>query len=109
MLEVGAIGFELYKIDASIATFLFVHNGLGGSVVDKLGKEEQRARILPDVVALKKVMCFGLTEPDNGSDAGGLKTSATKVEGGYLINGKKRWIGNGTFADYIIVWARNED
>ena len=56
---------------------------------------------------MDKIVCFGLTEPLNGSDASGLTTSATKVEGGYLLNGKKRWIGNGTFADYICVWARN--
>jgi acyl-CoA oxidase len=59
-------------------------------------------------MALKKIVCFGLTEPDYGSDATSLKTTATKVEGGYKINGQKRWIGNATFADYIIIWARNE-
>lgn len=58
-------------------------------------------------MSLKKIASFGLTEPDFGSDATGLKTTATKVEGGYLINGQKRWIGNATFADLIIVWARN--
>ena len=56
---------------------------------------------------MDKICCFGLTEPDNGSDATGLKTNATKVKGGYLINGQKRWIGNATFADYIVVWAKN--
>ena len=60
-------------------------------------------------MALKKILSFGLTEPDFGSDATGLRTSAKKVEGGFVINGEKRWIGNGTFADYIIVWARNLD
>ena len=54
-------------------------------------------------------MSFGLTEPEYGSDATSLKTSAKKVEGGYIINGNKRWIGNATFADYIISWARNEN
>ena len=72
-----------------------------------LGSDEQRKNLLPDAVALKKILAFGLTEPDYGSDASSLKTSAKKVEGGYVINGKKRWIGNATFADYIIVWARN--
>jgi alkylation response protein AidB-like acyl-CoA dehydrogenase len=56
---------------------------------------------------MDKICSFGLTEPLNGSDASGLQTCATKVEGGYLLNGEKRWIGNATFADYIIVWARN--
>jgi alkylation response protein AidB-like acyl-CoA dehydrogenase len=58
---------------------------------------------------LKKFICFGLTEPDYGSDATSLKTTAKKVEGGYSITGNKRWIGNAGFADYIIIWARNPD
>jgi len=58
-------------------------------------------------VALNKIICFGLTEPQNGSDASGLATTATKVEGGYLLNGEKRWIGNATHADYVNVWAKN--
>jgi len=56
---------------------------------------------------MDKFPCFGLTEPDNGSDATGLKSYATKTEGGWLINGKKRWVGNANFADYITIWARN--
>ena len=103
------MAFEMSKIDASIGTFIMVHNCLGMAVVDSLGNEEQRARILPDCMSLKKIMSFGLTEPEYGSDATSLKTNAKKVEGGYIINGSKRWIGNATFADYIIVWARNEE
>ena len=57
---------------------------------------------------MDKISCFGLTEAEYGSDATSLKTTAKKVEGGYLITGNKRWIGNATFADYIIVWAKNE-
>lgn len=60
-------------------------------------------------MTLDKIMSFGLTEPDFGSDASSLKTTAKKVEGGYLVTGRKRWIGNATFADYIIVWAKNEN
>lgn len=56
---------------------------------------------------MDKILCFGLTEPTNGSDATGLLSTAKKVEGGYLLNGRKRWIGNATFADYIIIWAKN--
>ena len=108
-MEVGAIIYEIAKIDASVCTFLSVHNSIGMAVVDYLGSEEQRARILPDGIALKKILSFGLTEPLYGSDATSLRTSAKKVEGGYIINGEKRWIGNATFADYIIVWARNLD
>ena len=58
---------------------------------------------------MDKIVSFGLTEPDNGSDATGLQTTATKVEGGYLLNGQKKWIGNATFADYVCVWAKNPD
>lgn len=100
--------FEIAKIDLSLCTFMIVHNSIGSSVVDKLGNEEQRKRLLPDLISLNKLICFGLTEPDYGSDASSLKTTAKKVEGGYLITGEKRWIGNGTFADYIVVFARNE-
>ena len=58
-------------------------------------------------IGFKKIHCFGLTEPNNGSDASDLQTTAKKVDGGYLLNGRKRWIGNATFADYIMVWAKN--
>jgi alkylation response protein AidB-like acyl-CoA dehydrogenase len=101
--------YELARWDASIATFMIVHNSLGISVVDRLGNEEQKRRILPDTILLKKILCFGLTEPTNGSDATGLISTAKKVEGGFILNGKKRWIGNAGFADYIIYWAKNID
>ena len=107
-VESWAMVYEMAKIDMSVTTFFMVHNCIGMSVVNYLGNEEQRARILPDCIKFKKVICFGLTEPDYGSDASSLKTTAKRVEGGYLLNGCKRWIGNGTFADYIIIWAKNE-
>lgn len=58
---------------------------------------------------MKEIACFGLTEPNYGSDAGSLKTTAKKVEGGYLLNGHKRWIGNADFCKYCVVWAKNEN
>lgn len=106
-LEAGVISAEIAKRDASIATFYLVHNAIGQNVVEALGDDEQRKRILTETMNMDKFICFGLTEPNNGSDATGLKTTATKVEGGYLLNGQKRWIGNATFADYIVIWARN--
>lgn len=109
IVDTGSIFYELARWDASIATYFIVTNCLGISVVERCGGEEQKKRILPDCVLMKKSLCFGLTEPNNGSDATGLTTTAKKVEGGFLINGEKRWIGNATFADYIIVWARNVD
>ena len=107
-MDSAALIYEFGKFDSSIGTFIMVHNCIGMAVIDMLGSEEQRARILPDALQFKKILAFGLTAPDYGSDASSLKTSARKVEGGYLVKGQKRWIGNGTFADYIIVWARNE-
>ncbi len=101
--------YEFARWDVSLATFMIVHNSLGLSVIDRCGGQEQKARILPDAIALKKILCFGLTEPTHGSDATSLLSTAKKTDGGFLITGKKRWIGNGTFADYIIVWARNVD
>jgi len=90
-----------------VATFVLVHNAIGTNVISVLGDDEQRKRILTQTINMDKFVSFGLTEPDNGSDATGLKTTATKVEGGYLLNGEKRWIGNATFADYVCVWAKN--
>ena len=107
--DIAAVLYEITKIDASLGTFLGVHNSLGVRVIDKLGDEQQRARLLPDCIALKKFACFGLTEPDYGSDATSLKAAAKRVDGGYVLNGTKRWIGNATFADYIVIWARNDE
>jgi glutaryl-CoA dehydrogenase len=108
-LETGSIAYQLARYDASISTFVLVHSSIGSAVVDALGDEEQKTRILGECINMDKFICFGLTEPLYGSDATSMVTSAKKVEGGYLINGSKRWIGNATFADYIVIWARNED
>lgn len=107
-LEAGALAYEIAKKDVSAYTFFFVHNGLGMAVIEALGDEEQKDRLLPKGINFEKIFSFGLTEPQNGSDASSLKTKATKVKNGWILNGQKRWIGNGTFAD-VIVWARNMD
>lgn len=86
-IEAGAIAFEMSKYDASVSTLYMVHNGIGTAVIDALGDEEQRKRLLGETLNMDKICCFGLTEPDNGSDATGLKTTATKTEGGWLLNG----------------------
>jgi glutaryl-CoA dehydrogenase len=77
-------------------------------VVHALADEEQKQRWLLPAAKLEKFIAFGLTEPGNGSDATGLQTTATKVEGGWSLNGQKRWIGNGTVGD-LLVWARNAE
>ena len=63
---------------------------------------------MKDCIPLNKVLAWALTEPNTGSDASSIETVAVKTEGGYLLTGKKRWIGNATFSDYICVWARNQ-
>jgi len=109
-MGVAAVAYEMGKIDASLATFLAVHNSIGMQVIDMLGNEDQRSRYIPDGLQFKKICAFGLTEPDYGSDATSLKTTAKRVDGGYILNGRKRWIGNSTFPNsVVVVWARNED
>jgi len=108
-VEAGAIIYELARYDMSISTFYLVHNAIGTAVVEALGDDEQRERILTETINMDKFICFGLTEPNHGSDTSSMETTATKTEGGYILNGSKRWIGNATFADYIIVWAKNAD
>ena len=85
-LESGSLYFEMSKYDASVATFVLVHM-LGVQSCDALGDADQRERIIPETISFEKIACFGLTEPDYGSDATSLKTYATKVDGGYLLNG----------------------
>jgi len=106
--DVGAGMYELACKDASIATFFLLHHSLGNYTVYKLAQPSLRKKILDDTIPLKKVLAWALTEPDNGSDASSITTTATKVEGGYLLNGRKKWIGNATFSDYICIWARNK-
>lgn len=107
VLETGAMLYELGRHDQSLALFMFLQNSVGIAVLDACCSDAQKTRFLPDLVALKKISCFCLTEADNGSDATDMKTIATKVEGGYLIKGAKRWPGNSVDADYWIVWAKN--
>ena len=108
-IEFGMIAFELAKKDASFATTFMVHNGLGCLALEYLANEEQKQRLIPRGINFDVVIGFALTEPQSGSDISILmETTAAKVDGGYVINGIKRWIGAGTFGD-LIVWARNED
>lgn len=99
------VTMELFRADPSCGTFVLVHNCIGMDCIYTLGSEEQKKRYLPDCVALNKICSFGLTEREFGSDATGLQTTARPVEGGYIINGNKRWIGNVTIGDYMITWA----
>jgi glutaryl-CoA dehydrogenase len=107
-LFTGFIALETSRVDPSMATFLGVHNGLAMGSVVELGSEEQKRRWLPDMLALRKVGCFALTEPHGGSDVAlGLETTARRDGDEWVIDGAKRWIGNGTFADLVVVFARD--
>jgi glutaryl-CoA dehydrogenase len=107
-LFTGFIALETSRVDPSMATFLGVHNGLAMGSVVELGSEEQKRRWLPDMLALRKVGCFALTEPHGGSDVAlGLETTARRDGDDWVIDGAKRWIGNGTFADLVVVFARD--
>jgi glutaryl-CoA dehydrogenase len=106
-LFTGLVIAELTRVDTSIATFFMVHHDLFVEGLYAFGTHEQRARYLADAVALRTTGAFALTEPEHGSDiAGGLSTTARRDGDGWVLDGAKRWIGNGTFADHLLVWAR---
>nr|CAD1839826.1 unnamed protein product [Ananas comosus var. bracteatus] len=98
---------EMARVDASCSTFILVHSSLAMLTIALCGSEEQKQKYLPSLAKLQTVASWALTEPDYGSDASSLRTTATKVSGGWLIDGQKRWIGNSTFADILVVFARN--
>ena len=100
---------ELARGSGSLATFLHVQSGLAMAAIHNLGSEEQKQEWLPPMALCEKIGCFGLTEPDAGSDPGSLKTTAVEKDGGYVLNGEKKWIGNASFADVAVIWARIED
>jgi len=104
----GMIALELARADPSISTFMGVHSGLAMGSIYLCGSEEQKQRWLPAMARMEKIGAFGLTEPDVGSGvAGGLTTTAQRDGEAWVLNGQKKWIGNATFADYIIIWARD--
>lgn len=100
---------EIARVDASCSTFMMVHTCLAMLTIAMCGSEDQKQRYLPSLARLETIACWALTEPDYGSDASSLNTMATKVKGGWQLNGQKRWIGNSTFADVSVVFARNTD
>ena len=103
----GLIAMELSRGDGSLGTFLGVQVGLAMRSIAMLGSEEQKQRWLPDMARLDKIGAFALTEPDHGSDSIILETAARREGGSWVIDGKKKWIGNGTIADVVVVWARD--
>ena len=104
----GMVAMELARGDGSVCTFFGVHSGLAMSAISLLGSEEQRARWLPAMARMELIGAFALTEPDHGSDAVALETRARRDGDAWVLDGSKRWIGNASFADLVIVWARDE-
>ena len=102
----GLVMQELERGDSGIRSFVSVQSSLVMYPIFTFGSEEQKDYWLPKLATGEKIGCFGLTEPDFGSNPGGMITRADKVEGGYLINGAKMWITNGTIADVAVVWAK---
>lgn len=107
-LFAGILHAEFTRADTSIATFMGVHDGLFTGSVELLASEEQKALWLPDIYSMKKIGAFGLTEPLGGSDvAGGTRTTAKREGDNWVLNGAKRWIGNATFSDWVVIYARD--
>ncbi|WP_433559981.1 acyl-CoA dehydrogenase family protein [Pseudonocardia xinjiangensis] len=111
-LLIGFVALEIAHTDPSMNSFFGIHNGLAMGSIDLCGSAEQRARWLPAMARMERIGAFGLTEPDGGSDvARGLRTTARRVGSGpdaeWVLDGEKRWIGNGTFADLVVIWARD--
>lgn len=104
----GLIMQELERGDSGIRSFASVQSGLVMFPIHRYGSDEHKNQWLPDMAKARKIGCFGLTEPDGGSDPGAMKTTARKDGGDWIINGSKMWITNGTIADVAVVWARTD-
>jgi glutaryl-CoA dehydrogenase len=105
----GLVCQELEAGDSGLRSFVSVQSSLCMYPVFRYGNEEQKMRFLPDMAAGKIIGCFGLTEPDSGSDPASMRTYAKKVKGGWRLNGSKMWITNATIADIAIVWAKTDE
>jgi glutaryl-CoA dehydrogenase len=105
----GLISRELARGDGGVTTFFAVHSGVAMTSIATLGSEEQKERWLPPMARMEKIGAFGLTEPQHGSDAGLHETTARREGDEYVIDGEKRWIGNASFADVTVIWAREEN
>jgi glutaryl-CoA dehydrogenase len=103
----GLVHLELNRGDGSLGTFVGVQGGLAMQSIAMLGSEEQKQRWLPEMAKVTKLGAFALTEPNHGSDSVALETAATRDGDTWVINGEKRWIGNGTIADVVVLWARD--
>jgi glutaryl-CoA dehydrogenase len=108
-VEYGLACMELEAGDSGLRTFVSVQGSLAMSAIHKFGSEEQKNEWLPRMAKGEAIGCFGLTEPEAGSDPASMKTFARKEGSEWVLNGRKRWIGMGTIADVAVVWAQTDD
>ena len=102
----GLAAREIERVDSGYRSVMSVQSSLVMYPIYEYGSEEQRRKYLPKLATAELIGCFGLTEPDHGSDPGGMKTRAEKVDGGYKLTGNKMWISNSPIADIMVVWAK---
>ena len=102
----GLVAREVERVDSGYRSAMSVQSSLVMHPIHAFGSEEQRDKYLPKLATGEWVGCFGLTEPDHGSDPGGMITRAEKISGGYILNGAKMWISNSPIADLAVVWAK---
>jgi glutaryl-CoA dehydrogenase len=105
----GLVAREIERVDSGYRSAMSVQSSLVMHPIHAYGTEEQRKKYLPRLAKGEIVGCFGLTEPDHGSDPGAMTTRARKVDGGYVVTGAKMWITNSPIADVCVVWAKTED
>ena len=108
-LAAGMVSLEISRGDGSVNTFLGVQSGLAMGTINLLGSEEQRQRWLPGMATLDLIGAFALTEPDHGSDSVALEATVRRDGDSWVLDGAKRWIGNASIADVVVVWARDTD
>jgi len=104
----GLVAREIERVDSGYRSMMSVQSSLVMYPIYAYGSEEQRQKYLPKLASGEFIGCFGLTEPDAGSDPAGMKTTAKKTEGGYVLNGSKTWISNSPIADVFVVWAKSD-
>ncbi|MEM9427553.1 MAG: acyl-CoA dehydrogenase [Pseudomonadota bacterium] len=104
----GLVAREVERVDSGYRSMMSVQSSLVMYPIHAYGSEAQKEKYLPKLASGEFIGCFGLTEPDAGSDPAGMKTKAAKTEGGYVLNGSKMWISNSPFADVLVVWAKSE-